>query len=76
MRGLQYAHSIGVYHQNLRPSKVLVDANCEVRISDFGLARPKLGDQDDQSQQMIEFMKVHDKQYQAPEILFKQQPQA
>jgi serine/threonine-protein kinase len=36
---VQYAHEQGVVHRDLKPSNVIVDADDNVRIIDFGLAR-------------------------------------
>ena len=40
LRGLKYVHSAGVLHRDLKPSNLLVNADCDLRICDFGLARP------------------------------------
>lgn len=40
LRGLKYIHSAGVIHRDLKPSNIAVDEDCELRILDFGLARP------------------------------------
>lgn len=39
LAGLQYLHSAGVYHRDLKPANCLVNADCAVKICDFGLAR-------------------------------------
>lgn len=36
---LSYAHQQGVVHRDLKPSNILIDANAEARIIDFGLAQ-------------------------------------
>jgi mitogen-activated protein kinase 1/3 len=37
--GVRYIHSAGVYHRDLKPANCLVNADCTVKITDFGLAR-------------------------------------
>jgi mitogen-activated protein kinase 1/2 len=32
-------HSMGVVHRDLKPGNLLLDAKCNLRICDFGLAR-------------------------------------
>ena len=36
---MQYVHSANVIHRDLKPGNLLVNADCELKISDFGLAR-------------------------------------
>jgi len=48
MEAVQYAHARLVIHRDLRPSNIFVAANGQMRLLDFGIARP-LEAQDDPS---------------------------
>ena len=37
--GLKYIHSANVLHRDLKPGNLLVNADCELKICDFGLPR-------------------------------------
>lgn len=40
LRGLKHIHSAGIIHRDLKPNNIGVNQNVELRILDFGLARP------------------------------------
>lgn len=44
MRGLKYVHTANVYHRDLKPKNILANADCKLKICDFGLARPAFQD--------------------------------
>merc|ERR1711881_206007 len=40
LRGLKYIHSARIIHRDLKPANLLCNIACDLRICDFGLARP------------------------------------
>ena len=40
IRGMKYVHTAGIIHRDLKPSNIAVNEDCELKILDFGLARP------------------------------------
>lgn len=45
MCGLNYVHTANVFHRDLKPKNILANADCKLKICDFGLARPAFNDQ-------------------------------
>lgn len=43
---IHYAHEHGILHRDLKPVNVLIDANDQPRVTDFGLAKRLAGDSD------------------------------
>eukprot|EP00249_Psilotum_nudum_P022781 c28642_g1_i2 orf=578-2254(+) len=39
LRALKYIHTANVFHRDLKPKNVLANADCKLKICDFGLAR-------------------------------------
>ena len=66
-RGLKYIHSANVLHRDLKPGNLLVNADCELKICDFGLARGFSDTPDVTPGFMTEY--VATRWYRAPEIM-------
>jgi len=46
LSGLESAHNLGMVHRDLKPANVLISTEGAVKLMDFGLAKPKRGDDD------------------------------
>jgi mitogen-activated protein kinase 7 len=70
--GLKYIHSANVLHRDLKPGNLLVNADCELKICDFGLARgytPGGGTSKSAGNQGFMTEYVATRWYRAPEIM-------
>lgn len=67
LRALKAIHSADVLHRDLKPSNLLVNADCSLKICDFGLARPTIPIDDDDTSALTEY--VATRWYRAPEIM-------
>ncbi|KAG7709668.1 hypothetical protein KL948_002391 [Ogataea haglerorum] len=65
--GLKYIHSADVLHRDLKPGNLLVNADCELKICDFGLARGYSNDPEKNQGFLTEY--VATRWYRAPEII-------
>jgi mitogen-activated protein kinase 1/3 len=68
LRGMNYIHSANVIHRDLKPANLLVDANCRLKICDFGLARG-IDDREDKEDKKYFTEYVCTRWYRAPEIM-------
>ncbi|KAF8963409.1 kinase-like domain-containing protein [Flammula alnicola] len=67
LRGMKYIHSAGVIHRDLKPGNLLVNADCELKICDFGLSRGYDASPDENASHLTEY--VATRWYRAPEIM-------
>lgn len=69
LRGVNYLHSAGVVHRDLKPGNILVNKDCSLKICDFGLARG-IAERDDSGKEadnaLTEY--VVTRWYRAPEV--------
>ncbi|SAM08647.1 hypothetical protein [Absidia glauca] len=65
--GLKYIHSANVLHRDLKPGNLLVNADCELKICDFGLARGCVDAKNGDTGFMTYY--VATRYYRAPEIM-------
>ena len=65
--GLNFIHSADELHRDLKPGNLLVNADCELKICDFGLARGFSENPDENAGFMTEY--VATRWYRAPEIM-------
>lgn len=63
LRGLKYIHSAGIIHRDLKPSNIAVDENCDLKILDFGLARPTVSVGEEMTGYVVA------RWYRAPEVM-------
>jgi serine/threonine protein kinase len=68
MQGLDHMHYRGVIHRDIKPANVLINANCDIRIADLGMARALL-EGDDMQDRIGWSMYVASRWYRPPELL-------
>eukprot|EP01090_Pellita_catalonica_P002106 TRINITY_DN11765_c0_g1_i2.p1 TRINITY_DN11765_c0_g1~~TRINITY_DN11765_c0_g1_i2.p1 ORF type:complete len:429 (-),score=88.40 TRINITY_DN11765_c0_g1_i2:90-1376(-) len=70
LKALKYMHSGEVLHRDMKPSNLLLNSECLVKVADFGLAR-SIAAIDDNENIMTDY--VATRWYRAPEILLGSQ---
>jgi len=67
LRGLKTIHSADIVHRDLKPANLLLNANCDLKVCDFGLARSLKAPAGKELGAMTEY--VATRWYRAPEIM-------
>lgn len=68
LQGVKAMHDANVLHRDLKPANILMDADCNLKICDFGLSRPVLS-QTHEEQVLTQY--VATRWYRAPELLMQ-----
>lgn len=66
IQAIKAMHSIGIFHRDLKPGNILVSKDCQIRITDFGLAR-FIDESEEESNNLTEY--VVTRWYRCPELL-------
>jgi mitogen-activated protein kinase 15 len=67
MRALKYVHSAKVMHRDVKPSNLMINANCRVALGDFGWARLSPMDVENREAELTDYAST--RWYRAPEML-------
>jgi len=68
-KSLKFMHSAELLHRDVKPSNLLLNSECQVKVADFGLARSVAQLEDDDGPSPILTDYVATRWYRAPEIL-------
>lgn len=69
LKTLKYLHSAEILHRDMKPSNLLLNSDCLMKVADFGLARSILMLEKEQASKPILTDYIATRWYRAPEIL-------
>jgi mitogen-activated protein kinase 15 len=69
LRTLKYLHSAEILHRDMKPSNLLLNSDCLMKVADFGLARSILSLSSEQAAKPVLTDYIATRWYRAPEIL-------
>lgn len=69
LKTMKYLHSAEILHRDMKPSNLLVNSDCTMKVADFGLARSILSLESEQASRPVLTDYIATRWYRPPEIL-------
>lgn len=69
LKTMKYLHSAEILHRDMKPSNLLVNSDCTMKVADFGLARSILSLEHEQASRPVLTDYIATRWYRPPEIL-------
>lgn len=67
LKALKFIHSVNVIHRDMKPSNILIDRSCLIKLADFGLSRFMKGVKESIDPVLTDYIAT--RWYRPPEIL-------